>query len=337
MSSTPVRDRSWFAPAIALLAIVLGSLLVFAMLGSRVSGILSTVGASIGSPGGGQDVGSGDGTDGGDGNDSDSGTDGGDGNNSGSGNGTGGSGVGGGVIPGAPLAAPLIIKTGTLTLQVAEINAAVADATKQLAALGGYASSSDRAGTGEDAEATISFRLPAEQWDVGLNAVRGLADEVLAEQTRTEDVTSEVVDLRARIRNLQATEAALQAIMDRATLIEDVLAVQAELTTVRGKIEQLTAQQAHLEEQAAYSTLTVTFVSKPTPVLVVQQNQFDPTKEAERASARFVSILQRVAKAGIWFGIVWLPILVALAVGAVIAFVAIRWVRRRLLVGAVGS
>lgn len=333
MSSTPVRDRSWFAPAIALLAIVLGSLLVFAMLGSQVSGILSTVGAPVGPPGGGQDAGAGNDND----NDGGGGTGGSDGNTDGYGNGTGGSGVGGGVIPGAPLAAPLIIKTGTLTLQVAEINAAVADATKQLTALGGYASASDRTGTGEDAEATISFRLPAEQWDAGLSAVRGLADEVLAEQTRTEDVTSQVVDLRARIRNLQATEAALQAIMDRATLIEDVLAVQAELTTVRGKVEQLTAEQAHLEEQAAYSTLTATFVRKPTPVLVVQQNQFDPAREAERASARFVSILQRVAKAGIWFGIVWLPILAALAVGAVVAFVVIRWVRRRLSMGALGS
>lgn len=319
---------------IALGAIILGSLLVFGMLGTQVSGILSTVGASVGPPGGGQDIGSG-------GNDSDD--DGGGGDNTDGGNGNGGSGsgtgglAGGGVIPGAPLDAPLIIKTGSLTLRVAEINAAVTGATKQVAALGGYASGSDRAGTGDDTEATISFRLPAERWDQGLDAIRALADEVLAEQTRTEDVTSQIVDLRARIRNLQATEAALQAIMVRATLIKDVLAVQAELTTVRGKIEQLTAEQAHLEEQAAYSTLTVTFVREPTPVLVVQQNQFDPATEAERASARFVSILQRVAKAGIWFGIVWLPILVALAFGAVITFVVLRWVRRRLPSGAVGS
>jgi hypothetical protein len=131
----------------------------------------------------------------------------------------------------------LIIKTGTMVLQVTDIDAGLASATHQIDALNGYVSGSDRSGDGDSAPASITFRIPAARWDEALTGLRGIATKVLGEQSKTEDVTGQVVDLGARIKNLQATEQALQAIMNRATQIKDVLAVQDELTTVRGQIE----------------------------------------------------------------------------------------------------
>ena len=235
---------------------------------------------------------------------------------------------GGDVTSGAPDQQDLlIIKTGSLSLQVTGLDAAVDTATKQITALGGYASGSNREGDGENATASITFRIPAARWDEALTGLRHLADKVLAERSGTEDVTRQVVDLGARIKNLEATERALQAIMDRAGEIKDVLAVQAELTKVRGDIEQMTAEKQHLEEQAAMSTLTVSFALKPNPVLVSQQ-QFDASTEAERASASLVSVLQGLATAGIWFAIVWLPILAFLGILGGIGYVVFRRFRR---------
>jgi hypothetical protein len=221
----------------------------------------------------------------------------------------------------------LIIKTGSLVLQVTGIDAALSAASQQITGLGGYVSGSDRSGDGESDQATVTFRIPAAKWDDALAGLRALGTKVLGERSATQDVTTQVVDLGARIANLQATERALQAIMDRAVEIKDVLAVQAELTSVRGQIEQMTAEKAHLEQQAAMSTLEVTFSLKPNPVLTSQQ-QFDPKNEVDQASASLVSILQGLATAGIWFGIVWLPILLALAVIAGIALFIVRRVRR---------
>jgi hypothetical protein len=231
---------------------------------------------------------------------------------------------------GGQLAAPadlLIIKTGTLSLQVTGLDAAIIAATQKITALGGYASASDRSGDGDDASASITFRIPAARWEDALAGLRGLADKVLAEKSSTQDVTGQVVDLGARIRNLEATERALQGIMDRATAIKDVLSVQAELTKVRGQIEEMTAQKGHLEEQAAMSTLTVSFSLKPNPVQQEQQG-FDPGAEAEQASASLVSVLQGVATAGIWFAIVWLPILLFFAIVGGVVLVVARRVRR---------
>lgn len=221
----------------------------------------------------------------------------------------------------------LIIKTGTIVLQVTGIDAALASATHQIDALGGYASGSDRSGDGDSDQATITFRIPAARWDDALAGLRGIATRVLAEQSKTEDVTSQVVDLAARIKNLQATETALQGIMNCATEIKDVLAVQDELSTVRGQIEEMQAQQSQLQEQAAYSTLAVTFSLKPDPVLTSQQ-QFDPKSQVDQASASLVGVLQAIATAGIWFGIVWLPILLVIGIIVWIGFVIARRFRR---------
>lgn len=221
----------------------------------------------------------------------------------------------------------LVIKTGTMDLQVGSIEKAIGAAGAKVAALDGYVSGSQQTGEGERATASVTYRIPADRWDEALAALRGLGIKVLDEKTETQDVTGQVVDLGARITNLQATERALQLIMDKATKISDVLDVQTELTKVRGDIEQATAEKQHLTEQAAFSTLTVGFGLRPEAAIVVSQQKFDPKSEVDRAAATMVDILQGLATAGIWFAIVWLPILVVLAVlGLVVAFL----IRRRL-------
>ena len=217
----------------------------------------------------------------------------------------------------------LIIKTGSLDLRVADLNAALAQASARITGLGGYASASQRQGDAENATASVTYRIPAERWDDALVALRALADKVLDESSQTADVTGQVLDLGARISNLQASEQALRAIMARATEIKDVLAVQTQLTDVRGQIEQLATEKKHLEEQAAFSTLAVSYVLKPDPVVTAQQG-FDPNSEIEHASGSLVEVLQALATAGIWFAIVWLPILVGLGIVAIIGLAIAR-------------
>jgi hypothetical protein len=227
------------------------------------------------------------------------------------------------------LANLLIIKTGTLDLQVAGLDDALATASQKITALGGYASGSQRSGGADGTEAQVTYRFPAARWDDVLVALRSLSIKVLGEQSQSQDVTGQVVDLGARITNLEATELALQGIMTKADKIADVLAVQAQLTDVRGQIEELTAQRKHLQEQAAFSTLVVNYSLKEQAV-VETSKKFDPASEVDRASASLVDVLQTVATAGIWFGIVWLPILIVLGIlGAIGLFVARRFSRSR--------
>jgi hypothetical protein len=323
------RSPIWRSALAVLLVVMALSFAGMLMLGGQVSKVLSTVGASVSTPqgyvenpgpNGGPEQNGGDSG----GGDSGSGDDGADGDDSDDGGSSG-------LIAFQDVTRPdlLIIRRGSIAIQVADIDAAVADAGGAIASLGGYESGSTRTGRGEDARAEVVYRFPASSWQAALVAIRDVGDEVLDEQSETTDVSAEVVDIEARIRNLQVTEAAMQSIMDRATVIKDVLSVQAELTRVRSEIEQLSSKAASLREQAAMSTLSVAFVLPETPAIARQEAGFNPGREAEAATARLVSILQALAVAGIWLAIVWLPVLVALAIAAGIAFLVIRRVRGR--------
>ena len=221
----------------------------------------------------------------------------------------------------------LIVKTGTLALQVGALDSALSQATGKVTALGGYVSGSERSGDGNGAVARVTYRIPAARWDEAVAALSGLADKVVAEQTQSAEVTGQVLDLGARVTNLQATERSLQAIMDKAFKISDVLDVQNQLTAVRGQIEQLETQKKHLEEQAAYGTLGVTYGLQTVAVAQAQKG-FDPAGEVDRATASLVQIGQSLAAGGIWFAILWLPILIVLGLFVAIGFVLVRRVQR---------
>ena len=141
-------------------------------------------------------------------------------------------------------------------------------------------------------------------------------------------MTGQVLDLGARIDNLKATERALQAIMDQAVKISDVLEVQAQLTAVRGEIEQLSTQKAHLEAQAAMGTLTATF-TVPVPVVTTTAQGWSLAEELDRAAARLVELGQSLASAGVWLVVVGLPILLIVLILAVpVVFILRRLARR---------
>jgi hypothetical protein len=237
---------------------------------------------------------------------------------------------GGGEIADAAARPPelLIIRTGELEIEVTNLAAAVSAARTRVVALGGYVSASDEIASGENARATSVYRIPADRWDEALEGIRGVAAEIHGQQVETEAVTSQVVDLGARISNLRASEAALQKIMAQATKISDVLDVQAELTKVRGEIEQLVAQKAQLEERAAFGTLTVVFLLPTTPATVEAQRGWDPAVDADRATGTLIGVGQGAASLAIWLGIVGLPLgLVGLIAVVIVARVA-RFVTR---------
>jgi len=244
----------------------------------------------------------------------------------------GGTGGGTATSGGAPDGSgPLIVRTGQLDMQVADLEAAIRGAESAVTSVGGYVAGSQRSGEADQASASVMFRIPAARWTETLDALRKLGTKVLGEQTSSEEVTAQVVDLGARLANLRVTETALQGIMDRATKIPDVLAVQEQLTGVRQQIEELTAQKQTLENRAALATLTVNFTPPPAVAVNQVREGWDPAREVDQAAAALVGLGQGLAGSGIWLLIVWLPILVVIGLLALIALAVVRRVRRAAL------
>jgi hypothetical protein len=220
-----------------------------------------------------------------------------------------------------------IVKTGEITLEVENVAETLGRVRALVAELNGYVGGS-QAGTLEES-ATLTVRIPATAFDTALARLHELDAEVIAEATREQDVTGQVVDLAARIENLAASEASYRELVARAEEIEDILAVQSRLDAVRGEIEQLQAQLDALEGQADLSTLTITLIPRAEPI-AEQSETWDPGGQLDRALAALVGLGQGLADALIWFVVVWLPVLLILALLVLVALRGVLEVRRRL-------
>jgi hypothetical protein len=221
-----------------------------------------------------------------------------------------------------------IVRTGSMELEVADVPAALLTARDGIRRMGGYIGASESETVDDRPVARNTYRVPVDRWEDALDLMRGIAGDakkVLNERTQAVEVTGAVVDLEARIRNLRASEVALQEISSRAARVTDVLEVQAQLTSVRGQIEQLTGQLTQLEDQSSYATLSVTF-SMPVVAVQVATERWEPAVVVDEATASLVDILQALTTAGIWFAIVWLPLLF---VFGVLVFIVV-WILRRL-------
>lgn len=220
-----------------------------------------------------------------------------------------------------------IIRTGSIELEVSDVPQALRTARDAIVSLGGYVGASNTSNFEDRPSAQITYRIPADRWEEALDALRGLnglTTKVVTEQTEAVEVTGQVIDLQARIRNLRASETALQGIAAKAVKVSDVLEVEARLTDVRGQIEQLTAQLEDLNDRAGYATLTAYF-SSPVVAVEAASKDWQPATTVDEAAASLISILQALASAGIWFLIVWLPILLVLGL---IAALGVRLARR---------
>jgi hypothetical protein len=222
-----------------------------------------------------------------------------------------------------------IVYTGSLRLEVENIDAAVKAGRQVVGRVGGYLAGSSQTRDEKQQVASITYRIPAERWEDALDALRALGT-VVGEDTDAEEVTSQLVDLEARIRNLRASEAAVMRLTEDASGIDELLTVESRLAALRGQIEQLDAQRAALEDRAAFGTLTVTFATvatiaaapSPTPSAAPA---WDAGRDVSAATSTLVGMLQAVTSAGIWFGIVWLPVLAVVA----LVLLAVRVVLRR--------
>jgi hypothetical protein len=202
----------------------------------------------------------------------------------------------------------MIVRTASLELETDDVAMVLLDARREIAALGGYVSGSDEVDQGERRWASVTYRVPVERFDEAIDALRGLSSRVVRESTQSTEVTATVVDLDARIANLRASEEALVEIMDRAGRIEDVLSVQMRLEDVRGQIERLEAQRVNLANQAALSTLTVSWLT-PVAAVAVAQEGWGLGHEVDTALAQTIEVLQGLASLGVWVAVVALPLL----------------------------
>jgi hypothetical protein len=166
----------------------------------------------------------------------------------------------------------MIVRTSDITLMVSDIPTAM-DKISQLASnMQGFVVSSNQWKDNGALLGTITIRVPADQFDSAMSTLRGMADEVTSENTSAQDVTQQYTDLNAQLTNLQATEAQLLDIMKKAVTVDDILAVQSQLTNTEGQIESIKGQIQYLQQTSATSLISVSLTQSKLTVQLTASN-----------------------------------------------------------------
>ncbi|MXX65733.1 MAG: DUF4349 domain-containing protein [Chloroflexi bacterium] len=158
-----------------------------------------------------------------------------------------------------------IIRTGRINIEVEDVDRAFARVGEITVASGGFVVDSeifagprDETGRSTKSEsAYLRLRIPADGFDSARARIAELAETVVSQNTSSEDVTTQVTDYEARLRNLRATEGQYLTLLADAEGVEDVVLVTDRLFATRGEIERIEAQRGSLAWPVKLSTLVV--------------------------------------------------------------------------------
>jgi len=156
-----------------------------------------------------------------------------------------------------------IIRTGRIELVVATYDDARGKLDALIERIGGYVDSTQvTRRQGAISDATIVVRIPSSAFGSVLPKLREIG-EVVSESTDASDITAQYVDIAARLASAKTLEKRLlELATDKTGKIDQVLAVERELSRVRTEIEGYEGRMRQWNDQIAMSTLTLSLSTK---------------------------------------------------------------------------
>ena len=165
-----------------------------------------------------------------------------------------------GAISPEEIAERRVIRDGEATLVVDDIAGATEKLTKLAAAYDGYVEHLRSANASDDAsDATsgwVTLRIPADRLDGARSDLAGIGDLSRMEVSER-DVTSQAIDLEARIDSLQASVDRLTDLMDNAGSVGDLIEAETALSERQSQLESYQRELDHLDDQVSMSTLDI--------------------------------------------------------------------------------
>jgi len=152
-----------------------------------------------------------------------------------------------------------IIFNASLALDVLDAEKTLSTCELLVVKYGGFVAQSSLQKSDTRVVGTATLRVPAEKVNQLMNSLAELGT-VTSRSSGSEDITSQYIDLQARLKVLRAEEEQLVTFLKKAADIKEMLAVQEQLRAVRTEIEQDEGQQRYMDNATSLATVTVQLV-----------------------------------------------------------------------------
>lgn len=156
-----------------------------------------------------------------------------------------------------------IARSLQLELEVQKLKPALQDVQSWVQTSGGFVQSQSYV---SDTQARIVCSIPTAHRDgftTQIKTLGSLKDEAL----QAEDLSNEMTNLDAELKNLYKLRNRLKALVERADKVEDILAIERELNRVQARIDYLEKTERQQQKRVQYTSYVVTLNEKQTQVL----------------------------------------------------------------------
>lgn len=215
-----------------------------------------------------------------------------------------------------------LVKTADLTAEVDDVDAGFEEVYAVARGEGALVVGTTRSVAEEGySYGSVTLKVEPTRFDETMKALRGVG-KLLSENSTTEDVTQEYVDLQVRLENAEKThERYLEILATRTGAVHDVLEVEREIERVTENLERLKGQLRYLDSRLGLSTITV-HLEEPHGAVPSGYNFGRAVKDAFRIAVRICIVLIQAT-------IVLMPFLLLLVILVLVIRVVVWWWRRR--------
>ena len=219
-----------------------------------------------------------------------------------------------------------LIQTVYMQIETENMDTVLQQIDSRIAQLGGYVENSNvQNGSAYSGEryrnATMTVRIPAKDLDSFIDRV-GEISNIVSSQKNVDDVTLSYVATESRKKALEAEEARLLQLMEKAATLNDLLTVEKRLTEVHSELEKVISTLRLYDNQVDYATIRLN---------IEEVKEFTEVTEPENVWDRIGAGLRNSLKSlGDFFVELFVFIAVSLpdiALFALIAFIVWRAVR----------
>ena len=152
-----------------------------------------------------------------------------------------------------------LIKQGDIKFETTSVEDTKLLIEKAAQKISGYVSKVEVYSYENMTEHRLMVRMPAQNFDAFLQEISAAAVKIDNENINVSDVTEEFLDAEARLKNKKDLEARYKEILKKANTVEEMLNVESEINTLREDIESVEGRLKYLNDQVAFSTLTISY------------------------------------------------------------------------------
>lgn len=203
----------------------------------------------------------------------------------------------------------MIIRTAEVKVAVPDVRRAMEEVERIATLVGGVVFASSFNAAQREQQATVTLKVPPDEKTFQevmdrIAAIEGA--KVTDRNIRSQDVTEEFTDVEAQLRNLRSTEARLLALLEKASRLEDILALERELSNLRNRIERLEGRKRLLERRVEQATIVVS-LRQVVPAKDGEAAEWNALRIVASAFAALVEATRGLVTVLIWLA-VWSPL-----------------------------